>query len=170
MASNRVRGGCQRSHSNVFIASLTRVFATDELQVASLRYAPWDYGTFYLGGDRINGCVLSAASSLGGHGRVRCVSRCDKEFQFTRMLAWVAHGASRIDLRLRGRDSFLGFFNFASPAVHFLLRGLAVADVSESGAGIVDNAIQSTAQKRQSTKGGGLPRGFDTTSLIGARK
>ena len=61
---------------------------------------------------------------------------------------WVAHGASRIELRLSGRDSFSDFFDFASPSAHFLLRGLAAAYVSWFGAGIVDSAIQSTAQKR----------------------
>ena len=80
--------------------------------------------------------------------RVRCVSRSDKDFQFMGIFVRIAHRASRIELRFCGRDSFVDFFYFASPSAHFLLRDLAVAYVSWSGVGVVDSAVQSTAQER----------------------
>jgi hypothetical protein len=79
---------------------------------------------------------------------VRCVSRCDKDFQFTGIFVGVAHGASCIDLRLRGRDCFIDFFDFASPSARFLLGGLAVAHVFWFGSRIAHTTLQCTAQKR----------------------
>src|SRR6266404_1434846 len=73
--------------------------------------------------------VLQALVVVGAFGAYLAVTRT---FSLRGFLCGVAHGTSRIELRLCGRDSFVDFLDFASPSAHFLLRGLAVAYVSWS--------------------------------------